>query len=76
MAITHANRLLYWQENLDQDEMPPVWMQPYDEPLARHFERISEERKSRYGGDDTPSDGDEDGAGMMTMVNEYARDAR
>lgn len=59
-AITHANRVLYWQENLDADEMPPQWMQPFDSELAGWFERITEERAQSHG-----ASGDGGGEGMV-----------
>jgi hypothetical protein len=63
-AISHANRILYWQENLDEDEMPPQWMFPYDEPLNAHFEKLSEARKEKYGGSSGGMTAEEE-AGML-----------
>lgn len=63
-AVSHANRLLSWAEDLEEGEFPPDWMCPFDELLVDHFAAVVQGRKERYGGS---SDDSED----MTD-NEYA----
>ena len=48
-AISHANRILEWHENLPSDEVPPEWMWPYDRQLKKWFDEVDEERRNRYG---------------------------
>ena len=55
-AIEHALRILSWQENLPSDEMPPRWMWNLDWELDIHFKKISQERRSKYGLDDSSSE--------------------
>lgn len=56
MAIEHAQRILHWQENLPQEEMPPQWMWVVDEELEEWFEEVDRKRKERFG---TPDSSDE-----------------
>lgn len=67
MMIEQSLRILFWQDNLGRDEVPPVWMWSLDEELNEHFERVQEERDEKYG-----TGRDEDAGGEMTK-NEYAR---
>lgn len=66
--MQHAYRILHWQENLLEEEMPPRWMWPFEEELQLWFERVDRERRSKYGGD---SSDDEEGGVMMG--NELAK---
>jgi hypothetical protein len=69
-AIEHASRICDWQENYAQDEMPPVWMWPFEDELEIWFEEVENKRKERFG---TPgSSGDEDGGDMMANEHELA----
>lgn len=49
MAIDHASRILDWQENLPEDEMPPHWMWPYEELLNEWFDEVKAKRDEKYG---------------------------
>lgn len=62
-------RVLTWQENLTNEEMPPQWMWPFDEELEVWFEEVDRQRKNRFGS----SDDDDEPMGAM-MQNEYAKD--
>lgn len=60
-GIEHAHRILNWQENLAQHEVPPQWMWPHDHELKVWFDEIKAEREEgRYGGYD------DDDPGMVT----------
>lgn len=72
MAITHAERILDWHENLSADEVPPSWMWALEDELETWFEEVSRKRKERFGGsarDDEEIDG-------PSMQNEFAQDRR
>jgi len=69
-AVTHAQTVLSWQENLSQDEMPPEWMWPFDEELEGWFDDVAAKRKERFGIDD------DDAGGAMTenaLADEWRR---
>lgn len=70
VALTHAHRVLDWQENLMSEEMPPEWMWPLDDALESWFKEVERKRKDRFGG--SGDDDDDDGTPMMH--NEYAKD--
>lgn len=73
MAIEHASHICDWQENLQEDEIPPEWMWPFSEELEVHFEEVDRKRKEKYGLDDD----DKAGNGDMGMLdNEFARGRR
>ena len=61
LAIDHSIRLLNWQENLLDDEMPAKWMWHLDSELETHFAMIKEKRKSPHSGqtEDIPSEWEE-----------------
>lgn len=69
MALEQAQRVLNWQENLMEEEMPPAWMWPFDQQLEEWFEEVERKRKSKYGAD---SDDDDEPMGDM-MQNEFAK---
>jgi hypothetical protein len=48
-AIDHALRILYWQENLIDDEMPDKWKWHLDSELETHFKVIKDKRNSGKG---------------------------
>lgn len=68
VAIEHATRVIYWQDNLTSEEMPPEWMWPLDEEVADHMEAVHEERKRKFGKDD-----DDDGHGLSLNRNELSK---
>lgn len=68
-AISRAQSIIYWQENVVSKDMPPKWMWTLDEELNRHFERIRDKSGSDDHDDDRPA------AGPM-LVNEYAQERR
>lgn len=51
-AISHANKILDWHENLSSDEIPPEWMWPFDKRLSEHFDEIKEARNNPEAVDD------------------------
>lgn len=67
-AVSQAHRICDWQENLTREEMPPVWMWPFEDELKAWFDRVEADRKDRYGGG-----GSRDTEAPM-MSNELARD--
>lgn len=69
IAIEQAQRIITWQENLMEDEMPPRWKWHLDHEISEHFERVADLRKEKYGGGSSDSDADTD---QPMMVNEYA----
>lgn len=46
-----ALQFLSWEENLDEDEMPPrsIWFN--GRQLEEHFRAVKKRRKEKYGGD-------------------------
>jgi hypothetical protein len=70
MAVEHANLILSWQENLVEDEIPPVWMWALDEELNDWFEKVDRDRKAKYGG------GDDDYESDSMTQNELANNRR
>jgi len=48
--VSHAYRILHWQENLVGDEMPPEWMWPLSDELEDWFADVEVKRKAKYGG--------------------------
>lgn len=73
-AITHAQTVISWQENLLNDEMPPEWMWPFDEELEGWFDEVERKRNERYGG--SGGDGDVTPARSQMTDNEYAKALR
>lgn len=71
MAIEHANRILDWQENLLEDEMPPEWMWHLDHELEPWFDEVERKREERYGARDDDRD-----ERVPMMDNELARGRR
>lgn len=51
-AIDHAHRIISWQENLVNEEMPPRWMWHLEWELDEWFENVDQKRKDRYGDPD------------------------
>ena len=51
--VDHALKILYWQENLVEKEMPPFWMWHLDHELNKWFEKVKNERQGE--GRMTPS---------------------
>lgn len=49
LAIDHGYKILSWQENLTEEEMPPRWMWHLDWELEIHFEELDAIRRAKYG---------------------------
>ena len=69
-AVQFAGRILEWQENLTEEEMPPQWMWCFEDELEPWFDEIFRARKSDSGG----SGGEEAPEGYMT--NDLVGDRR
>ena len=63
-VISRSVTIIYWQENMSPEDVPPRWMWALDDELTRHFERMKERQPGDY--DDDPP------AGPM-LVNEHAK---
>lgn len=70
VAVQHAYRILSWQENLTDEEIPPEWMWPLEWELERWFDEVKFKREERYGRTDRG-----DTVAPM-MANEYAQGRR
>lgn len=55
MAIEHANRVLDWQEHLRPKEIPPQWMWPLDDEIAKWLDEVMEARNEGRSDDDSSS---------------------
>lgn len=69
-AIQFANRVLAWQEDLLEEEMPPEWMWLFEDELEPWFDEVMRNRKAKFS-PDTPSSGE----GEM-LENEFAKGRR
>jgi hypothetical protein len=49
MAISHAQTILGWQENLMSEDMPPEWMWPLGEELNDWFDAVKARQDERFG---------------------------
>ena len=47
LVIDHSLRILNWQENLLEDEMPAKWMWHLDSELETHFAIVKENRNKK-----------------------------
>ena len=62
-VLTHALRVLSWQENLLEEERPPEWMWSFEDELEIWFEEVDRARKEKYetgtdrNGDEYPQGG-------------------
>lgn len=72
IAIEHAYRVLGWQENLQEDEMPPQWMWHLEHEIEPWFDEVKRRREEKHG---RPGDSDNDTRVPM-MSNEYAENMR
>lgn len=72
-AIDWATVIMSWQENLMDDEMPPLWMWHVDSALEDHFADVKRRREDRHRSPGRGDDGDEGG---RMMSNALARDVR
>lgn len=70
--MQHANLVIDWQDNLAREEMPPRWMWPFVDELEIWFEEVEEQRKAKYGSNNSDST-DTD---SPMMENELARGRR
>ncbi len=50
-AIDHGYKVISWQENMSEEEVPPRWMWHLDWELEAWFEEVDAARKAKYGGD-------------------------
>lgn len=75
-AISHAEMILGWYENLPKHEVPPEWMWPFPDELESWFERIEEERKEGRTGPDKGDDRFSGGArnDLVRQLKEAERD--
>lgn len=48
-ALEQATRILSWQENLTEDEVPPRWMWHLDWELDTWFLEVKKKRDERFG---------------------------
>lgn len=44
-AISHANKILDWHENLVEKEIPPEWMWPFDKAISEWFDDVKQARE-------------------------------
>lgn len=56
LAISHAQTILGWQENLTKEDMPPEWMWPLTDELEEWFDEVSRRMEERYGTGDYRDD--------------------
>lgn len=56
LCIDHAIRILGWQENLAEDEMPEHWKWHLDWEIEEHFKQVKIQREAKYGTSSTDSD--------------------
>ena len=64
-AIQHAERIVSWQDNLMEGEMPPEWMWLFEEKLSSWFEDVKSKRNGESGSDS--------GGGESMIGNEFAQ---
>lgn len=50
-CLSHALRILNWQENLPTDEIPPRWMWFFEDELEQWFDDVDRARKSKWNDD-------------------------
>lgn len=43
-AISHANKILTWYENMPEDDIPPEWMWAFDDLLNEWFDDLKASR--------------------------------
>lgn len=48
-ALEQAYRILSWQENLPEEEMPAKWQWHIDWELDTHFAEVARKREAKYG---------------------------
>ena len=70
LALSHALRVLSWQENLLEEETPPNWMWPLEWELEIWFEDIRQQREEKYG---TKRDEPDDAPMMQNEFSERFR---
>lgn len=61
-AISHSLRILSWQENPwhgDVENIPPMWMWPFDEKIQKHFKMLDTSSTEGSGSDDKMPAADE-----------------
>lgn len=70
VALDQAITIHGWLENLQKEEVPPVWMWTIDTELKIWFEKIKRAREEKYGTGKDKSAFDNDGPDVER--NEYA----
>ena len=58
LCIDHAMRILGWQENLAEDEMPEHWKWHLDWEIEEHFKQVKIQREAKYGTSSSSGDSD------------------
>lgn len=71
-AISHANKILDWYENLMEKDIPPEWMWSFDDLLNDWFDEVKERRGT--GGD--PDKEADNRTVVPLMENEEAKGRR
>lgn len=46
MAIEHATRIISWHSDLRHEDIPPMWMMPFDDDLTKWFDAIKAKREA------------------------------
>ena len=52
MVIEHAHRIIFWQENMPRDEMPPMWAWHLDWVVEEWLNGLDEKRRNPAAKDD------------------------
>lgn len=55
-AIEHGYKILDWQENLTEEEMPARWMWHLDWEIEKWFEEVRAVRAAKFGGNSDSDD--------------------
>jgi hypothetical protein len=72
IAFEQATRILSWQENLSEDEMPPRWMWHLDWELDEWFLDVKKKRDERFGASSGESYENTPESGAVWEDNEYS----
>lgn len=71
-AISHANKILDWYENLMEKDIPPEWMWGFDDLLNDWFEEVKAKRGTGGSSGDEP----DNRTVVPLMENEEAKGRR
>jgi len=72
VALDQAVTVHGWMENLQKDELPPVWMWTLDTEIKIWFEKVKRERDEKYGGSKDKKDSAFDNEGPGIERNDHA----